>query len=244
MLLSPRGELVLSPGASDVPATASVKFDVRQLVLVTSWRPLCIHIFDSFYLRLATAVYDTSPAGISQRFAHVCNYSVQKHAGRDAWCDETEESTGLDATDTLTSEDLRRKLQSARGAEIGDQLFRHQVLEPMRAAIVLTLRAAEPHVHHRRNSFELYGMDFVIDQQLRPWLLEVNLSPALNKRTPYMASMLSAMADGLVGIVLRMYKQPTVRAQRAQRPSHYDTRSVVLAMYELECFLLCASIYE
>ena len=72
-------------------------------------------------------------------------------------------------------------------------------------------------------------MDFVIDSCYRPWLLEVNLSPALNKRTPYMSSMLRHMADGLIGIVTSSRRRRGVHVddaegQRMQPPQSHKQR--------------------
>ena len=37
---------------------------------------------------------------------------------------------------------------------------------------------------HRSNCFELFGFDILIDSKLRPWLMEINLSPSLNCDSP------------------------------------------------------------
>ncbi len=39
--------------------------------------------------------------------------------------------------------------------------------------------AYEMFVPHRNNCFELLGFDILVDSNLNPWLLEVNLSPSL-----------------------------------------------------------------
>ena len=53
--------------------------------------------------------------------------------------------------------------------------------------IVKTIISSEPvlnnafdmHVPFRSNCFQLFGFDIMIDDELNPWLLEVNLSPSL-----------------------------------------------------------------
>jgi hypothetical protein len=50
--------------------------------------------------------------------------------------------------------------------------------------------------------FELFGFDILLDYKFRPWLLEVNLSPACTERSDWLRDMLDDMTEGMMKIVL------------------------------------------
>ena len=54
----------------------------------------------------------------------------------------------------------------------------------MRNIVVWSLKSCEGYVLGKKGSVELVGYDFMIDSNLNPWLIEVNMSPAMDYSTP------------------------------------------------------------
>jgi hypothetical protein len=77
--------------------------------------------------------------------------------------------------------------------------------------IMKTLMSVEPTITanlqknptSRNNCFELYGFDIIVDANLKPWVLEVNVMPSLSSSSPFdkrIKTMLICDALTLVGI--------------------------------------------
>ena len=91
-----------------------------------------------------------------------------------------------------------------------------------------TLIAAQPHIsakyngHFRRRNacFELFGFDVLLDAALRPWLLEVNVSPDLVSSSPLDKQLKSTLAtDVLQTVGVQLYTAPSIaEAASAPRP--------------------------
>ena len=67
----------------------------------------------------------------------------------------------------------------------------NDLFEKIKEVLIKTLIAVEPHIvsnmnqtKYRNACFELYGFDIIIDEKLKPWLLEVNVCPSLSSSSP------------------------------------------------------------
>ena len=47
----------------------------------------------------------------------------------------------------------------------------------------------------RKNSFEIFGYDFIIDEVYNPWLIEVNTNPCIEESSPMLEIYLPRMLD-------------------------------------------------
>lgn len=90
----------------------------------------------------------------------------------------------------------------------------------IKEVVIETLRSVQENIKHKNNYFELYGFDFVLDQELNPWLIEVNLSPACSQRTDYLKEMLGSMADGILDHIETRISLMNRKIEQISKPSH------------------------
>ncbi len=49
--------------------------------------------------------------------------------------------------------------------------------------------------YRRENTFEVFGLDFMIDQNLKTWLIEVNTNPDINASSPSLIRVIPPMVE-------------------------------------------------
>ena len=55
----------------------------------------------------------------------------------------------------------------------------HPLRTALHSVAASTMQSGVGRAEPRRDAFEIYGLDLVLDEKLRPWLVEVNESPNL-----------------------------------------------------------------
>eukprot|EP00927_Polykrikos_kofoidii_P032730 TRINITY_DN27797_c1_g1_i1.p1 TRINITY_DN27797_c1_g1~~TRINITY_DN27797_c1_g1_i1.p1 ORF type:complete len:1102 (+),score=198.01 TRINITY_DN27797_c1_g1_i1:147-3452(+) len=194
-----------------------LKFDLRIYVLVTSYEPLRIHIYREGLTRFASKPYSTDEEHLKDAYRHLTNYSINKFAAN------FKENQQLNADNVGHKWSLSALNRHLECVGIDTDLMWTRIHD----IIIKTLLSVEPviaaktrkNTNHAGNCFELYGFDVLVDDQLKPWLIEVNLSPCMNADSPLdwqVKSSLLSDTFNLVGIRRADYQTVTAARMRTR----------------------------
>ena len=188
---------------------ARVKFDLRVWALVTSWEPLEVHVCAPCYARRCAAEHSLDVDELVHARRHLTNLSVGDAGGeRCVPQEDLLECIGRALADRAAAKRPERPAPPRATARLRSAGRRHwdAVLWPaVEGLVVSTLRGFRmmDAAAHRDRSFELLGFDVILDAQLRPWLLEVNVSPAMSHACGgAQNALIRRMMRGLVRLVV------------------------------------------
>ena len=191
---------------------------------MTSFSPLRIYFYRDGLVRFATEKYENTAASSSNMYIHLTNYSINKHNSKFISTDEDDSGSkwylfyiNLNYKQVLFIRSFTALLNYLRtnGRNVD------QLMDQINDMIIKTMISIEPFVNaavnmfvpYRGNCFELFGFDVLVDNNLKPWLLEVNLSPSMACETPIdlrIKSQLICDIYNMVGVELYEYNK-TVR---------------------------------
>jgi tubulin polyglutamylase TTLL5 len=174
-----------------------LKFDLRIYVLVTCFSPLKIYVYDEGLARFASEKY--SNFNKSNKFSFLTNYSINKLNEKYV----QNEDSDLDSQGHKWS--LSALIKYLKALEVDCELIIQKIYD----LIIKTIITAESTVVSLvrkydlspNNCFDLFGFDILIDENLRPWLLEVNLSPSLATESPLDLNIKGHLVSELFNII-------------------------------------------
>lgn len=173
------------------------KFDLRIYVYVTSYDPLRIYIFSDGLVRFASCKYSSSMKTLGNKFMHLTNYSVNKK--------NSEYQTNSDDKACQGHKWALKALWQYLGARGVNTTL---IWEKIKDIVIKTIIASEPYVNSLLkmnlktpySCHELFGFDIMLDEKLKPWILEVNISPSLHSNTALDVSIKGQMIRDLLNL--------------------------------------------
>eukprot|EP00826_Nyctotherus_ovalis_P014514 TRINITY_DN14052_c0_g4_i1.p1 TRINITY_DN14052_c0_g4~~TRINITY_DN14052_c0_g4_i1.p1 ORF type:complete len:470 (-),score=112.02 TRINITY_DN14052_c0_g4_i1:1073-2482(-) len=170
------------------------KFDIRVWALVTHKKEL--YFYRHGYIRTASDSYDLDSR---ENYVHLTNNCLQKY-GKNYGAFEEGNTVSYATFIQYLSEQFPGKRFN----------FEAQFACRMKDVILDCYLSVKNELNQggRRNCFELLGFDFLMDDDFRLWLLEVNTNPYLGIPNKYIEGLLPKMINDMFEIVLDPYIKP------------------------------------
>lgn len=166
------------------------KFDIRCYAMITSINgTIQGYFYQDGYLR--TTSYEYTTEDVSNQFIHLTNDAVQKHST----------SYGkYENANKLSYKEFQRYLDMKHP----DKDFSEKILPKIKKIVKDTILASYYQIdkNRRMNCFEIFGYDFMIDSDFKPWLIEVNTNPCLELASLTLRILIPTMLENALKLVV------------------------------------------
>ncbi|KAK2584804.1 hypothetical protein KPH14_007117 [Odynerus spinipes] len=168
----------------------STKFDIRQWFIVTCAQPLTLWMYKESYLRFCSQKFCLTDFHES---IHLCNHAVQcKYKN----CVDRDSALPVDNMWDATT--FKEYLKSQGHPEAWDE----QIYPGMKQGLVGSLLASQEAMDRRKNSFELYGADFMIMDDFSVWLIEINSHPDMSYSSSVTTRLCKQVMEDTIKVVV------------------------------------------
>ena len=162
------------------------KFDIRCFVLV-DWN-LNVFFCREGHLKASSFIYDINNIN---KFIHITNHSFQKKSIK---------FEQFECGNEISYNEFKNFLK-----EEGIPLENFDIMiQKMKFLVKLSFKSVGDRLIKTPNvlSFELFGYDFIIDNEFNPWILEINNNPGLSISSPVIEKIIPRMMDDVFRLTI------------------------------------------
>ena len=170
------------------------KFDIRMWSVLT--QDSQGYLYREGYLRTSSESFTLDKSLLGSQYVHLTNNAVQKYGplyGK------------FESGNQVSFAAFQSYLDQA-GLQLN---VRNDLIPKLKQLVRLSLSAVFPtqtvrklNPLKRSQCFELFGYDFIMDEDLQPWLIEVNTNPCLELSSPLLEQLIPAMLDDMLKLTV------------------------------------------
>ena len=149
-------------------------------MVVTSVTPLTIWLYREPYIRFTAQDYN--PNNARNKFANLTNATVSK----DAVKSHKRQGNHEIIHNMWETHQMQAYLLDTfnKDGQFPTDPWTEKVVPQIKEAVIASVLAGQEWLVHRDNSYELFGYDLMLDEELNVWLIEINSAPAMDFSTP------------------------------------------------------------
>ncbi|KAG9482207.1 hypothetical protein GDO78_011093 [Eleutherodactylus coqui] len=172
------------------------KFDIRSYLLIASTVPYFV-FFRHGYVRLTCNPYDPKSDDLT---GHLTNQYMQK---KNPLYNELKEET-VWAMERFNSY-VNEKFAESKG--LPQDWVLNNFTKRMQQIMIHCFLSVKSKLECRRGFFDLIGCDFLIDDDCKVWLLEMNCNPALHTNCEVLKDVIPSVVNETLDLALEIFKK-------------------------------------
>jgi len=164
------------------------KCDIRIWVLLT--QSMKVYVFKEGHLKTCSVEYDLNS---KNPYTHITNYSFQKHNNNFQKFEKGNEVPFYDfqkfINETYPEKNYKLNID---------------LMEKIKEIICITMRSVKDKINknNRNYQFEIFGYDFMLDEDFNVFLIEINTNPGLEESSPWIKIIVPRMLDDALRLTL------------------------------------------
>ena len=198
------------------------KFDIRCFVLVDS--NLNVYFCREGHLKGSSELYDINN---TNKFIHITNHSFQKKSSKFEQYEYGNE---------ISYSDFKLYMKEEN---IPIEKF-NKMIEEMKFLVKISFKSVSYKLLRITPvlCFEIFGYDFILDNDFRPWILEINNNPGLGISSPVIEKLVPRMLDDALRLTIDKVFETKYDAQCIDEKGNYKSK------YKLEGFSDDENVFE
>ncbi|BFZ23284.1 hypothetical protein BsWGS_26323 [Bradybaena similaris] len=172
------------------------KFDIRAYLFIACTVPFLV-LFHQGYVRLSCQKYHKADTNLT---THLTNQYIQK---KDPSYQETKEDTvwTMDKLNLYINE----KVAAGKGLE-ADWVYK-TLTKQMQKIALHCFHCVRHKLHCKMGYFDLYGMDFMVDNHMKVWLIEVNTNPSLQTNCQALKEAIPCVVESALYLAIECFEK-------------------------------------